>query len=609
MKKRAMALALCFALIFSLGMPAFAAAYSDLEGHWARKYIEDLAAKGLMSGYDDGTIRPENNITVCETLALLSRFYSPDTLQDELIQSDYKDFISANVPSSISWAYDEIAVCLAAGIINQSELKSLDLTKTIQKEALSVFLVRAMKMEKTASSLKDVALSFADAGKINDSFKPHVAVLVSLGVVNGDNNNNFNPKSSVTRAVAAKMVSVSLEYLQKNGVALTLESYAELSRREGIIESVSGMEISFRGLDGLLRIIAIPSEAAVKVNGASGALSSDYAGCYARITSSRGNVIKVDIESSSSVKWVQGTLKDLAFYTDATTVYIKDKTDSESVYTVSGSAEITQSGSTVAVASLTKGFFLTLRCENNIATRIVSVSGDASISGTVSQISFGTTVTLQVADESGMKYSFSFGISNLPEVTRGGRTVTIDRVKAGDSVGLTVKNCAVTAIALADNGLTVSGELTSIVNNATGTSWTIKKSDGSSVTYMLDETVTVTNGTSTIKLSDIKVGDTVSVVVYGSTITEISLKSSAVVSGSQISGSVLLVNSTDGVITLLTSSGKLVYISSSSLRWIIYASTGTSIGLSVLPTGSNIVAYGEYSGSSNFAAKVIIILS
>ncbi len=607
MKKRAAALFLCFTLVFSFGMQAFAVTYSDLEGHWAQKYIEDLVAKGLMSGYDDGTIRPENNITVCETLALLSRFYTLDTVQNELIQSDYKDFVSTNVPSSISWAYDEIAVCLAAGIITQSEIKSIDLTRTIQKEVLAMFLVRAMKMEKTASTLKDTALSFADAGKIGDSYKTHVALLVSLGIVNGDTSNNFNPQSSVTRAIVAKMVSVSLEYLQKNGVALTIDSYVGISRQEGIIDSVSGRVISLAGFDGLAKIITIPAEAAVTVNGASKALSSDYTGCYVRLTSSGGNVIKAEIESYSSVKWIQGTLTGSSFSTEVSTIYITDKSGAENSYTVSGSAAITQNGSDATVSSLTKGFFLTARYENNTVTKIVSSSGDASISGTVSQLSFGTTIVLHVTDDSGTKYGFSFSISNVPEITRGSKTITIDRILVGDTVKLAVKNCAVTAISMADNGVTVTGELTSIVNTVSGTSWTIKKSDGTTTTYVLDETVTAMSGTTKIKISDIKVGDTVSVLVYGITISEVTLKSAAVTSGNQISGSVLLISNTDNTITVLTTSGKLIYISASSLRWIIYASTGSSISLSALPVGSQIVAYGEYSGSSNFTAKVMII--
>mgnify|MGYP000985116379 FL=1 len=77
MKKRVLSVILAVVIALSVSVPAFAVSFTDLEGHWSKPYMTDLAAKGYLSGYGDGTIKPDNNITACETLALLSRFYDP----------------------------------------------------------------------------------------------------------------------------------------------------------------------------------------------------------------------------------------------------------------------------------------------------------------------------------------------------------------------------------------------------------------------------------------------------------------------------------------------------------------------------------------------------
>lgn len=43
------------------------------EDHWAKEYINNIYASGLVEGYDDGTFRPDNNITYAEISAVLIR--------------------------------------------------------------------------------------------------------------------------------------------------------------------------------------------------------------------------------------------------------------------------------------------------------------------------------------------------------------------------------------------------------------------------------------------------------------------------------------------------------------------------------------------------------
>jgi len=45
--------------------------FSDVSGHWAEKYIEELYDQGITGGYPDGTYRPENLVTRAEMAIFL----------------------------------------------------------------------------------------------------------------------------------------------------------------------------------------------------------------------------------------------------------------------------------------------------------------------------------------------------------------------------------------------------------------------------------------------------------------------------------------------------------------------------------------------------------
>ena len=47
--------------------------FRDTSGHWASLYINRAAERGWINGYEDGTFRPDQNITRAETMALVNR--------------------------------------------------------------------------------------------------------------------------------------------------------------------------------------------------------------------------------------------------------------------------------------------------------------------------------------------------------------------------------------------------------------------------------------------------------------------------------------------------------------------------------------------------------
>lgn len=60
--------------------------YSDIAGHWAESYIAGAAANGWVTGYPDGTFKPDANITRAEAMTLINRVLGrlPEAAEDLL---------------------------------------------------------------------------------------------------------------------------------------------------------------------------------------------------------------------------------------------------------------------------------------------------------------------------------------------------------------------------------------------------------------------------------------------------------------------------------------------------------------------------------------------
>ena len=59
-----------FALILMSGTTF---AYTDIEGHWAKKEIDKLALNGIVTGYSDNSFKPDRNMTRAELVTIINR--------------------------------------------------------------------------------------------------------------------------------------------------------------------------------------------------------------------------------------------------------------------------------------------------------------------------------------------------------------------------------------------------------------------------------------------------------------------------------------------------------------------------------------------------------
>jgi hypothetical protein len=74
--------------------------FTDTKGHWAEANIENMAAKGLLQGFEDGSFRPDENMTRAQFAVLLWRIAGkPETR----FTPDYHDLTADWYSQAVAW--------------------------------------------------------------------------------------------------------------------------------------------------------------------------------------------------------------------------------------------------------------------------------------------------------------------------------------------------------------------------------------------------------------------------------------------------------------------------------------------------------------------------
>lgn len=64
------------------GVAENTAGFTDIDGHWARNIILAASKHGLISGYEDGTVRPEKPISLAEACSVIARAFEFKTAKN-----------------------------------------------------------------------------------------------------------------------------------------------------------------------------------------------------------------------------------------------------------------------------------------------------------------------------------------------------------------------------------------------------------------------------------------------------------------------------------------------------------------------------------------------
>lgn len=196
--KRLLCLILCFMLAFPGSLAAEAG--KDYEGHWAEESIKVLFEKGFITGYNDGTFKPEAQISRAEFMAIINRAFAYNDKAD----ISFKDVKEGE------WYYEHIARAVKAGYIKGYTDGTMKPTANITRQEVSVILARILGLEETADTM--VLAAIKDGDKIQEWSAKGIAAIISKGYISLNKDGSFEAARPLTRAEMA--VAVEKSYLK-----------------------------------------------------------------------------------------------------------------------------------------------------------------------------------------------------------------------------------------------------------------------------------------------------------------------------------------------------------------------------------------------------------
>ncbi|MDD3652599.1 MAG: S-layer homology domain-containing protein [Desulfotomaculaceae bacterium] len=162
----------------------------DIQGHWAESEISSWVSKGFVTGYQDGTFKPDNSISRAEFVTLVNRSFGFTNSAN----TNFSDVLSTD------WFAGEIARAKAVGYVSGYEDGTFRPNAEISRQEVATMLARMLKLE---PSTNFAAVSkFKDAGDIPQWSKGFIDAVVSGGLMNGYPDLTFLAGQAITRAEA-----------------------------------------------------------------------------------------------------------------------------------------------------------------------------------------------------------------------------------------------------------------------------------------------------------------------------------------------------------------------------------------------------------------------
>lgn len=219
--KKVLIFLLAISLIFSFSSIGLASAQiSDYYGHWAEDTITKWIDDGLIEGYNDGTFKPNDEISKVEFITLVNRIYGYYVEAED----NYKD-----VSNSI-WYSTDCKIAKANGYMDWYQENELNPKESILREEVFAILASIMQLKST-DDLSGIE-QFTDKEEISDWSIKYMDALAANGYIEGNADKSVEPIDTITRAEAVTMLDrVMGELINKSGTYV-----AEVGEKEQIIK-------------------------------------------------------------------------------------------------------------------------------------------------------------------------------------------------------------------------------------------------------------------------------------------------------------------------------------------------------------------------------------
>ncbi len=177
------------------------AAFTDMEGHWAKSSVIDMASRLVVGGEGDGSFRPNREVTRVEFAAMVVRGLGikPEDISGSPAYPD----VTPN-----HWYYETVVSASRAGLIHGMEDGKFHPNDKITREQAMVILAQAMDLTGLSADSHAVAglQAYTDASSVSAWAKEAAAKNIGAGVISGRSASKLAPQAAMTRAEAAAII-------------------------------------------------------------------------------------------------------------------------------------------------------------------------------------------------------------------------------------------------------------------------------------------------------------------------------------------------------------------------------------------------------------------
>ena len=170
---------------------ALAATSADLDKNWAAGTINQWVERGLIEGYQDGTFRPDSEITRAEVAALINRSF-------ELEGNQAVSFGDVN---AADWFYHDVKIAVSNGYMTGYPDGSFQPNANITRQELAVIAAKLLALP-TSDSFKE----FSDSVSSPNWSKGSIGAVIDAKLMTGYPDGSFRPNNYATRAEVVVML-------------------------------------------------------------------------------------------------------------------------------------------------------------------------------------------------------------------------------------------------------------------------------------------------------------------------------------------------------------------------------------------------------------------
>ncbi|MBJ6362491.1 S-layer homology domain-containing protein [Paenibacillus sp. GCM10012307] len=168
-------------------------AKTDISGHWAETTIQAWLQEGLVSGFPDGSFRPDSEVKRAELAAIINRTF----------QYTKEETGSFTDVSSSKWYALDVARAKAAGYMKGDGKGLFRPEAFVTREEAAVIIANLLHLD-TGSKIKSG--NFADAKSMANWSRGAISAVADAGIMKGYDGNLFKARKPLTRAEAVVLL-------------------------------------------------------------------------------------------------------------------------------------------------------------------------------------------------------------------------------------------------------------------------------------------------------------------------------------------------------------------------------------------------------------------